>query len=794
AYAADRTRGFIYADDNRPDATRQRREPFYKPDFAPELLLAMDYIGRPWCADAALMQRAGLNLADLARFSPYDIVLRLTETGARPHHINRVLASLAGLTDAAVALPALRSAAQRRGVKALAEPGRVLGTWRLRRVVAAGDRVSVIMPTAGRDGLVRKAIQSLRDTAPKEALEIIVLDNVPKTDKDTKAWLKTAVDKVIAVPYAFTWSRFNNIGAAAASGAYLLFLNDDIEARDQGWLEALLEQAQRPEVGVVGARLLYPDGKIQHGGQYLAETHARHAFRFAEGDDPGPFGLATVAREMSSVTGACQMVRADVFNELGGFEEAHDVINNDLDFCLRAQRAGLAVIYTPHATFTHHELASRAGIEDSYDVLRFNTEWRATLLRGDPFHSRHLVVDEDQIEPQPEPVLTVHAGPVGPDAASITRIVATKLDHIGDFMTSLPALRALKTRFPAAHLTLLAPPATAALARLENIVDDIIEFTFFHARSGEGARPVSDDELAALAARLADEKFDLAIDLRMHPDTRRVLRYTGAPFLAGYDDDGRFPWLDVALEWEGDRRLETKHAHISERLLALVDAVAAACRDLPPVEIGRPADPAAVPALAKLGKAFLAKPLACIHPGVGNPVRQWPAESFAALIDLLVAEENLHVVLVGGGDEAPIAQEVVSLISSKGTVASLVGALNLTELSAVIRASAIFVGNNSGPKHIAAAAGVPTVGIHSGVVDAREWAPLGGAAMALQRRVICAPCYAEFTSECPRAMACLTGIRPRDVLAACRRALALRPARSIRRSNRKPITPPLRAR
>ncbi len=781
AYATDRARAFIYADDRRPDATRQRSEPFFKPDFAPELLLSMDYIGRAWCANADLMRRAGLGPAELANLAPYDCVLRLTEKAPLVHHVSRVLAGLASTTDTDAAMAALAGAVKRRGIKGTVEAGRAPGTWRLKRRITASGLVSVIIPTAGKDGLIRRAIASLRETTAKGALEIVVVDNIPRGEKQLKTWLRGAADRVVAAPGAFNWSRFNNVGAAAATGAYFLFLNDDIEAREKGWLDAMLEHAQRPEVGIVGARLLYPDGKVQHGGQYLAETHARHAFRFADADDPGPFGLATVARELSAVTGACQMVRAEVFKSLGGFEEAHDIVNNDLDFCLRAQRSGLAVVYTPHVDLMHHELASRAGIEDRYDVSRFNRDWRLTLLRGDRFHSRHLTIDEDQIEPRGEPVLPVFAGPIGPAIADIRRILAVKLDHIGDFVTAVPALQDLKRKFPQARLTLLAPPAAATLAQrlpgLNHVIDDVIDFTFFHARSVEGKRSLADDELAALGARLAEEKFDMAIDLRLHPETRRVLRQTGAGLLVGYDHDGRFPWLDVALEWEGDQRLEHKRAHVSERLLALVAAAEAACRDLPPVTVGPTADPKGVPALARLGAVFLSRPLVCVHPGVGNPVRQWSAASFAALIDLLVAEEGMNAVLVGGGDEQAVAQDVLARVSAKDAVTSLVGSVKLADLAPVMQACALFVGNNSGPKHIAAAAGVPTVGIHSGVVDAHEWAPLGGAAMAVQRRMGCGPCYLEFASDCPRGMACLTGISPRDVLAHCRRALALRPER-----------------
>ena len=129
-------------------------------------------------------------------------------------------------------------------------------------------------------------------------------------------------------------------------------------------------------------------------------------------------------------------------------------------------------------------------------------------------------------------------------------------------------------------------------------------------------------------------------------------------------------------------------------------------------------------------------------------------------------------MLVGAAEEAPIADEVLRLVQSKAAVESLVGRVKLGELAQVMRACVLFVGNNSGPKHLAASLGVPTVGIHSGVVDAAEWAPLGIAAVALRRRMVCGPCYLEFASDCPRSLACLSSIRPRDVLDACTRLMA----------------------
>jgi ADP-heptose:LPS heptosyltransferase/GT2 family glycosyltransferase len=794
AAAADPDAAFIYSDELRYDPALARRHAFFKPDWSPTLLLSMNYIGRLWCAAAPLAEAAGLSVADLAASSDYDAVLRLTELAGKIVHIPRVLCARGEALDTpAEEKLALASALARRRLAAIAEPGRVPGTWRIRRTLAktkpatgkgvVPGLISIIMPTCSAGNLVRAAITSIRaTTAPASSgglsVEIVIADNTPARDTRARAWLRKNADTVIDMEGPFNWSRFNNAAAAAARGEYLLFLNDDIEVKGALWLHTLLEQAQDPQVGIVGAKLLYPDGKIQHAGQYLADGHGRHAFRFAEGDSPGPFGLAAVAREVNAVTGACQLMHRRVFDRLGGFEEAHGIVNNDLDFCLRAWQAGLSVIYTPHTAMLHHELASRARLDDAYDEARFTSAWRTRFLLGDPFRNPNLAKDSDHYGAEQEPTERLVAGRRGPKLAEVKRILAVKLDHIGDFLTALPALRALKDRFPQAEIDLLVSSASASLAAPGGIPDpaipvsNVLVFDFFHARSAEGQRSVAEADFAALHARLAPQKYDIALDFRMHPETRSVLRHTGSAWLAGYDHQNRFPWLDFSLEWEGDVQLVRKRAHVSERLIQLVDAAADACRDnaAPPgLALGAASRPAA---LAGLPAAFLARPLVCIHPGVGNVVRQWPAASYAALIDLLAGEAGLHTVLIGSAEEAPIAERIVRSVSRPGVVESLAGRVKLADLPAVMRACVLFVGNNSGPQHMAASLGLPAIGIHSGVVDAAEWAPLGERAIAMRRHMVCSPCYLEFAADCPRELACLTGLAPRDVFAACRRLLA----------------------
>jgi ADP-heptose:LPS heptosyltransferase/GT2 family glycosyltransferase len=755
---------FFYADEIRHDAPAGVVRAMYKPDWSPALLLSTNYVGRFWCATSDLMTRAGLTARTIRSAGDYDLVLRLTEAARAIRHVPLLLSAQGDFApvDPTVQAEALRAAISRRGLDATVTAGLSADTWRVECPVAPAGLVSIVMPTRAARGLVEAAIRSIRAHTPDGAVEIICPENIHPDQPQWKAWLRAHADVVLELAEDFNWSRFNNLGAAAAQGKFLLFMNDDVEAVEPGWLEALLAHAVQPDVGVVGPLLLYPDGRVQHAGMFLAGNHGIHAFRFAPADEPGPFGLARVTREVTAVTGACMLMRRDVFDRLGGFDEAHGIIKNDLDFCLRAWHAGLRVVFTPHAYLTHHELASRAAIADSFDEAKFSRRWRTRFLRGDPLFNPNFSDGSAAYVPEREPVELVYAAQPLFAAESIRRILVIKLDHIGDFLLAMPALRRLKEHFPAAEITLLAAAGPLSLASREPAIDHVIEFNFFHPQSALGTLPLDEAATARLRAQLAAQKFDLAVDMRMHPDTRHFLRLSGATWLAGFDRGGRFAWLDIAVEWEIDRQLQRKRRHAAASFLLLADAVAnASC------SIATPARPP-----LPLG----GRRLVCVHPGAGNPIKQWPAASYAGLIDLLVEDFDVDVLLIGNAGEAAVARDVVAHSAHADRIRLSAGEVALPDLPGVLLDCALFVGNDSGPKHLAASLGVPTVGVHSANIDAAEWAPLGPDAVAVRRLVACGPCYLERASDCPRGVACLRGIRPQDVFRACRAVLAGRTA------------------
>jgi GT2 family glycosyltransferase len=177
------------------------------------------------------------------------------------------------------------------------------------------------------------------------------------------------------------------------TGDYLLFLNNDTEVETPDWLDAMLEHAQRHEVAAVGARLLYPNRRIQHAGVFLMGTElsvADHAFKHLPEDTDAWFALARVARNVSAVTAACMMVRRQIFEELGGFDERFRVAFNDVDLCLRMRQAGYLIVYTPLATLIHYESATRKALHPPEDERLVRERWRELLAAGDPYYNPNL--------------------------------------------------------------------------------------------------------------------------------------------------------------------------------------------------------------------------------------------------------------------------------------------------------------------------------------------------------------------------------------------------------------------
>lgn len=399
AFAAHPDCQLLYTDEEVCDASRTPLAGVFKPAFNSHLLEASPYMGSLTVLRAGRSRALGID-PRFGAAAPYHLIVRtVAEIGASAvRHLPRIAFSGPERAPGFTELETARLAADALG-SVLGVPVSVVpeaGTHFLRPdfpVPAVPPKVSIVIPTRDRAGLLGMAIDSLIGKTAYRNFEIIVVDNgsvEPETFAlfaEIKAtWPDT---KIVRDDGDFNYPRICNAGVEVATGELILFLNNDIEVVEAGWLDEMVALAARPGVGIVGAKLLYPDRTIQHAGVIVGLFgYASHWFAHALPDTPGPEGRLLVRQDVSAVTGACQLIRRDVWDAIGPLDaERFQEDCNDIDLCLRARRAGYEVVTTPYALLIHHESASRGKSRNKLHRQRlkaqherFDALWHARTL------------------------------------------------------------------------------------------------------------------------------------------------------------------------------------------------------------------------------------------------------------------------------------------------------------------------------------------------------------------------------------------------------------------------------
>jgi GT2 family glycosyltransferase len=388
--------GLVYTDEDRIDAHGRRSQPWFKCAPNHELLLAQDMVG------GLAVYRRSLIVDLLPGASDHELAVRAFER-LRPDeivHIPRVLYHRRGEPGVA-SRAAVQGHLGRRGVLAIVEDApEASGMLRVRfPTPEPAPLVSIVIATRERADLLARCLQSLaRSTYPNR--EVIVVDN-GSSSAEALSLLerqRAAGVRVLRDEAPFNFSALNNRAVREARGEFVCLLNNDVELLTPGWLEEMLSFAAQPGVGAVGARLWYPDGRVQHGGVILGLA-GEHAHRGLRRGDGGYFSRAVLHQCFSAVTGACLLVRKSAYEEVGGLDERLAVSFNDVDFCLRLRAAGYRNVWTPYAEATHLESASRPGARTAHEERRLAREtklmeerWGA-LLFDDPAYSPNLSLD-----------------------------------------------------------------------------------------------------------------------------------------------------------------------------------------------------------------------------------------------------------------------------------------------------------------------------------------------------------------------------------------------------------------
>ncbi|HEY7926850.1 MAG TPA: glycosyltransferase family 2 protein, partial [Candidatus Dormibacteraeota bacterium] len=386
----------VYSDEDLLLADGTCGRPFFKPDYSPDFLLSVNYMCHFLVIRRGVMESAGGFRAGFDGAQDHDLLLRATERARRVSHVADMLyswrqvpgsvamASRAKMYAYESGKHAVEEALERRGLQGRVSLGRQLGTYHVRLDVVDEPHVAIVIPTRDRLDLLRACIASIEKSSTYRNWSITIIDN-GSVEPSTLAYLQSSRHTVVRHPGAFNYSALINHGRASIDAMYMLTVNNDTTVVTPDWIEALLEQVQRPEVAVAGGRLMYPNGQPQHEG--IAVGNVRGGY-LAANVDAGWMGR--VIRNVTAVSGACQMVKTTVFDEVGGYDERIAVAYNDVDFCLRVREAGYLVVYTPHAELRHDESATRGDLDPHSDHQLFWERWGHPGGIRDPYLNPHL--------------------------------------------------------------------------------------------------------------------------------------------------------------------------------------------------------------------------------------------------------------------------------------------------------------------------------------------------------------------------------------------------------------------
>lgn len=408
----------IYSDEDKVSGENlEHTQPHFKPDFNIDLLRANNYICHLLVIRKTLIDKVGGFREGFDGAQDHDFIFRCSDNADIIVHIPRILyhwrthqASTADnpaskLYAYEAGIRAVRENIERNGEEAEVTHTKDYGFYKVVYKVRRMSLVSIIIPNKDNKDTLKKCIDSVLTKTTYDNYEIIIVEN-NSTQQETfdyyKELEKNSRIRVIKWEKGFNFSAINNYAAKSANGEYLLFLNNDIEVRSADWIDGMLGNAQRKDVGIVGCRLLYPDNTIQHAGVIIGIGGiAGHAFTNLPAARSGYMHRASTQVDYSAVTAACMMISKKLFEEVGGFEEKLTVAFNDIDLCLRVREKGYLVVYDAYVEMIHYESKTR-GSEDSKEKVRrfqdeieyMRTRWIDILKQGDPYYNPNLTLSK----------------------------------------------------------------------------------------------------------------------------------------------------------------------------------------------------------------------------------------------------------------------------------------------------------------------------------------------------------------------------------------------------------------
>ena len=409
---------FIYTDEDKIlEENEKRISPHFKQDYAIDTLRSYNYICHFSIFKKELMDKLGGFNSEFDGSQDYDLILRATEQAKHIVHIPKILynwrISSTSVASGAAAKPyayeaakrAILASIERHGIQgAKVEDSRIIGLYKVTYPVKGEPKISIIIPNKDHKKDLKRCIKSILKSTYKN-YEIIIVENNSKEKNIFKYYKKLEKNSNIKIEKCemsiFNYSKLNNYGASKANGEYFVFLNNDTKIITNNWLETIISNCQREEIGAIGAKLIYKNKRIQHAGVVLNLTGtAGHVNWNEKENNPGYFGRIMIQQNVSAVTGALLGVSKKIFEQVNGFDETFPIAYNDVDFCLKIQDIGKLITYNPYIEAYHYESQSR-GYEDTEEKQKrlkkeenkLKKKWKKYFDVTDKYYSPNLRTD-----------------------------------------------------------------------------------------------------------------------------------------------------------------------------------------------------------------------------------------------------------------------------------------------------------------------------------------------------------------------------------------------------------------
>lgn len=624
-------------------------------------------------------------------------------------------------------------------------------------------KASIIVPVIDFDADI--VVREIRENTQYKNYEIILVGNVPSHLADA---ISISVEKRLGI------NNMINKALEYTTADIIIIFNPRCRICQDNWLDLFMAELSDEKTSAVVPLSLTKQGIVRESGAFLTTHYDGYVPYFLDVNRNNKHfcNLINQRRDVIAPLGPCIALKKVSVHTIGDFDSELSFKTGLVSIGIKLNQMGEKSIYTPAI-----EIMFDSSMEDTIQDKKLLTEcFRDYYIFGDPYFNKYLSDEYSNLVFNMRPVISFFTGTPSLSKRNIDKILLIKPDHIGDAVLSIPAVRMIREKYPNAHITMLCGPWTKSLFDMQPEINEVKTFAFFREQSQHGSRHLEKQELDELIHDLRNECYDLTINLRRHEEAKYVASQSSDICLSYSSTAEQDHFSHPVPALKDIHHVEVKWS-MADELKMLVNAADLETRFDTPLTIDIQSVMTAKKKMEDIDFFQQEQPLVGIHLGAGHETRQWGYHHFAELADLIIQYTNANVMFLGGKDDEQYNEKVISLMKKNSRTISVAGYFNLKEFIYIQGQLDYFIGNNSGPMHVAGIMGTPTLGIFADTFSDQGWGPLGKKSITIKMITECAICDMGRRNQCPHEMMCLEKLYPKDAFLAFLRLMQVYPAK-----------------